>query len=80
MIVLAKEMSKGNSKVVYVYLNDGKELRQQGGLHGYTDTTFAVNRNGCIYVYNEKNQQIFTHPIKNKYAKDDLEVLLEVNE
>ncbi len=79
MIFLAKETTIGNSKYVIAYLNDGKELKQQGELHGYTDSTFAVNRKGCTYVYDINNQEIFKHPKVSRYAKDDLETLLEIN-
>lgn len=79
MIILAKEIPIGKSKFVYVYLDDGKELKQQGELQGYTDTTFAVNRNGNTYVYDINNQEIFKHPPQNTNIKDDLEIMLEVN-
>lgn len=79
MIVLAKEITICSLKYVVAYLNDGTELKQSGELHGYTDTTFAVNRNGYTYVYDTNNQEIFKHPDTSKYTKDDLEVFLEVN-
>lgn len=79
MILLAKEINYGNSKYVFAYLENGDELKQQGELQGYTDTTFAVNRNGYTYVYDKNNKEIFRHPKENLNAKDDLEVLLEVN-
>ncbi len=79
MIVLAKEIKFGDLTYVVAYLNDGKELKQQGELQGYTDTTFAVNRNGCTFVYDKNNQEVFKHPKENSNTKDDLEVFLEVN-
>lgn len=79
MILLAKEITIGNLKNVIAYLCDGTELEQSGELHGYTDTTFAVNRNGYTYVYDTNNQEIFKHPNTSKYAKDDLDALLEVD-
>lgn len=79
MIILAKEIIIGNLKYVVAYLKSGKELKQQGELQGYTDTTFAVNRNGCTFVYDKNNQEVFKHPKENLNAKDDLEVFLEVN-
>lgn len=79
MIILAEEVKFGNLTYVVAYLNNGTELKQQGEYHGYTDTTFAVKRNGCIYVYDTNNQMIFKHPKENQNAKDDLEVFLEVN-
>ena len=78
-ILLAKEISIGNTKYVIAYLNDGKELKQQGMLQGYTNTTFAVNRNHCTYVYDVHNNEIFKHPNTNPYTADDLEVVLEVS-
>ena len=79
MILLAKEIVIGNVKYVVAYLKNGKELRQQGELQGYTDTNFAVNRNGYTYVYGKNNNVIFKHPKENQNAKDDLEVFIEVN-
>lgn len=79
MIILAKEINIGNSKYVIAYLNDGKELKQQGELHGYTDSTFAVNRKGCTCVYDTSNQEIFKYPKVSQYAKDDWKAFLEVN-
>lgn len=80
MILLSKEITMGNSKYVLTYLDDGTELRQQGELYGYTDTTFAVVRNDHTYVYDTNNREIFKYPKENKYAKDDLEVFVEVNQ
>lgn len=79
MIILAKEVDFGNLKYVIAYLSDGKELKQQGELQGYTDTTFAVNRNGCTFVYDINNKEIFKLPKENPNAKDDLEIFLEIN-
>ena len=79
MIVLAKEINIGDSKYVVAYLKDGKELKQQGELHGYTDTTFAVNRNGRIFVYDTNNEEVVINSQGNRSAKEDLEIILEVN-
>ena len=57
MILLAKEINIGKEYVL-VYLSNGDEIKQQGTLHGYTDTTFAVNREGYTYVYDINNKVI----------------------
>ncbi len=79
MILLAEEIIIGTSKYVCAYLKSGEKLKQQGELQGYTDTTFAVNRNGQTYVYDINNREIFKHSKESQTAKDDLEVILEVN-
>lgn len=79
LILFANEITIGNVKYVVAHLKNGKELKQQGELHGYTDTTFAVNRNGQTYVYDINNREIFNHPKENQNAKNDLDVILEVN-
>ncbi len=79
MILLVKEIANGNSKYVVAYLKNGKELKQQGELHGYTDTTFAVNRNGRIFVYDTNNEEVIIHSQGSRSAKEDLEIISEVN-
>lgn len=78
MILLAKEINIGKEYVL-VYLSNGDEIKQQGTLHGYTDTTFAVNREGYTYVYDINNKVIFKHPKENKHSKEDIEAILEIN-
>ena len=78
MIVLAKE--NPDSNYVYAYLDNGKELKQPGKLHGYTDSSFAVEQNNVIRVFNERNEEIYKYPPNNPHAKDDLEAILAVNE
>ena len=79
MIISAKEITIGNVKYVVAYLKNGKELKQQGEFHGYTDTTFAVNRNGRIFVYDINNEEVIIHSQRSRSAKEDLEIILEVN-
>ena len=79
MILLAKELHIGNSPYVYAFLKNGTTLKQPGTLQGYTGTTFAVDREDCTYVYDENNQLIFSYPLKENHAEDDLNLLLEVN-
>ncbi len=80
MILLAKQVCIDNSDYVIVCLDNGREWKTFGTLHGYTDTTVAIERKNITYVYNENEQVIFKYPDTSKYAKDDLEILLDINQ
>lgn len=48
---------------VYAYdENQDKVLNEQGELVNYTDSTVAIKRDDCVYIYNSKGKHIKTYP------------------
>lgn len=64
-MAIGSAIEKGH--MVYVYDEKGKQLCSKdfgnnGGLMGYTGTSFSVRKGKMIYVYDEKGRQLSSKP------------------
>ena len=59
-MAIGSAVQKGST--VYVYDEKGRQLAMvpagDGGLQGYTGSTFSVKRGSTIYTYGERGRQV----------------------
>lgn len=64
-MAIGSAIEKG--RMVYVYDEKGrqlcsKSLGSDGGLMGYTGTSFSIRKGRMVYVYDEKGHQLSSKP------------------